>query len=72
MKRNNDIILTPEELEELKDDIKFRARVLIELKQLNGIPKKVWQLDVFTKVQGSLLLGIIITIVTMALKVWAK
>ena len=44
------IKLTPQEIEEIRDEIKFRERVIIELKQLNGIPKKVWQLEVWERV----------------------
>jgi hypothetical protein len=67
-----EIVLTPEELDEIKDDIKFREKVLLQLKQLNGVPKKVWQLDITTKIQGVLILGIILGIVSVALKVGAK
>jgi len=40
-----EIVLTPEELEDLKDEIKFREKVYLKLKQLNGIPEKVWRLE---------------------------
>lgn len=67
-----EITLTPEELKELKDEIKFREKVCLHLKQLNGIPKKVWQLQVESKIYGVIIIGIIIGITTMALRVWAK
>ena len=40
-----EIKLTEQELEELKDTIKFRECVILKLKQLNGIPKKVTILE---------------------------
>jgi len=53
------IILTQEELNDLKDDIKFRERVLIQLKGLNGIPKEVWQLKVQSIIHWAFILGIV-------------
>jgi len=53
------IILTQEELNDLKDDIKFRERVLIQLKGLNGIPKDVWQLKVQSLIHWAFILGIV-------------
>ena len=53
------ITLTPQELEDLKDDIKFREKVLIQLKGLNGIPQTVWKLQVWSRLQWLLLLTIV-------------
>ena len=39
------IELTPMELEDLKDEIKFRTYVTITLKGLRGIPEKVNSLE---------------------------
>jgi len=59
----NKIELTKEELEELKDDIKFRTKVLLELKRLNGIPEKVLSLEtkvkIYTWLTGIILVGIL-------------
>jgi len=38
---NNEITLSKQELDELKDTIKFREKVILKLKQLNGIPDRV-------------------------------
>ena len=52
---DEEIILTREVLEELKDTIKFRTKVMSHLKMLNGVPDKVLKLE--TKV-GLLLWGV--------------
>ena len=39
---NGKITLTDEELDELKDTIKFREKVVLQLKQINGLPKQEW------------------------------
>jgi hypothetical protein len=39
------IELTPQELDNIKDTIKFRECVMIKLKQLNNIPIKVSKLE---------------------------
>lgn len=54
------IELTREELEEIKDDIKFRTMAYLQLKQLNGIPEKVTILGVKVKIYGWLI-GIIVS-----------
>ena len=53
------IILTPEELADIKDEARFRERVLIQLKGLNGIPKEVWQLKVQSIIHWAFILGIV-------------
>lgn len=45
MAAEKEIKLTPEEFEELKDTIKFRIKVILQLKALNNIPEKVRDLD---------------------------
>lgn len=66
------IELTKQELDDLKDDIKFRTKVVIELKSLNGIPKKVTVLE--TKIGLHFwLIGLIVSgIIFLAFKVLAK
>jgi len=66
------IVLTPQELEDLKDEIKFREKVVLELKSLNGIPKKVWTLGVFSGIHTTVIIGVILCVVGMAFKVLAK
>lgn len=68
----NEIILTPQELEEIKDTIKFREKVCLKLKQLNDVPKKVWSLGVQVKSQWVIIILILGAIVTTAIRVWAK
>jgi len=53
------IALTKEELDEIKDEIKFREFVYLQLKQLNGIPKKVAIIWELLKVYGALILLIL-------------
>lgn len=45
MAPDKEIKLTPEEFEELKDTIKFRIKVILQLKALNNIPEKVRSLN---------------------------
>ena len=66
--KNREIILTPQELEELKDEIKFRERVLLRLKQLNGIPDTVLILKTHVNIQWTLIGILIGTIVALFLK----
>lgn len=51
----NKIELTKQELEEIKDEIRFRQMVYLQLKQLNGIPKKVAIIWELLKVYGALI-----------------
>ena len=51
----NDIVLTAQELEELKDVIRFREKVILQLKQLNGLSKKVTRLEVHSAVHYAIL-----------------
>lgn len=57
------IELTEQELEEIKDTIKFRTKVLTQLKQLNNIPKDVWTLKTKMNVQWIILIAIIAGII---------
>ena len=43
---NQKIELTPTEIEEIKDTAKFRTKVMLLLKQLNGVPTKITGLAV--------------------------
>ncbi len=40
-----EITLTKEELEDVKDDVRFRERVLLHLKLLAGIPDRVTKVE---------------------------
>lgn len=69
--KNDKIELTNEELEELKDEIRFRTKVYLQLKQLNSIPHKVWTLEATTNIHSLLLIGILLVIVGIAFRMWA-
>lgn len=56
-----EITLTKQELEDIKDTIKFREKVLLQLKQLNGIPKQVWSLRVKVNLLYAVVTGVVIT-----------
>ena len=56
---DDNITLTPQELEDLKDDIKFRTFVKITLKQLTSIPQRVDSLETHKAVHYFLLTVII-------------
>jgi len=45
MAKATEITLTPQELIDLKDEIKFRENVWLRLKQLNCVPMKVTILE---------------------------
>lgn len=70
---NDKIIeLTQQELEDIKDTIKFRECVLLKLNQLKGIPDKVNSLRTQSAFQWALLLVIISSIIGVAVKVLAR
>lgn len=71
MPKTKEITLTQDELNELKDEIRFREKVVLQLKQLNGIPKRVWKLETQTSIHLALILAIITGIIGVALKVLA-
>ena len=77
MKRvNGEIILTPEELNEIKDatqdETKFRTTVLVQLKALVGIPHKVVKLEVHSNIHWALLVLLISGIISLAWTIVAK
>ena len=68
------IILTPAELQELKDEITFRVKTIItlkslerELKKLNGIAEKVKSLERIDKIQWSIILALLAGITGLVL-----
>ncbi len=66
------ITLSTEEIEDLKDVIKFRTTVVLKLKALEGIPKKVTELTVHSSIHWVLILLVVGGIVGLAFKVLAK
>lgn len=66
------ITLSPEELEDLKDEIKFRECVMLKLKQLSGVPEKVTILGVMVKIHAWLIGLIVLGILTLAFRVLAR
>ena len=72
MSKQREIILTSEELEELKDDIKFRTKVTIMLKQLTDIPDRMTKAETKLSIQWFLIGGIIIGILSVCWKVFAS
>ena len=64
------IILTPQEVEEIKDTAGFRAKVVLELKLLRGIPNKVIRLGIQVGCQWGILLLVLGAIITKAMRVW--
>ena len=68
------IILTPAELQELKDEITFRIKTTIilkslerEIKKLNGINEKVKSLEKIDKIQWGIIIAILTGIIGIAL-----
>ena len=68
MANNKTIELTQQELEDLKDDIKFKTTVLIDLKRLRGIPDKVNSLCIHRGIHWFLLTIVLVAMVSLALK----
>ena len=64
-----EITLTPQELEDIKDTIKFRECVMLKLKALNNIPKKVTVLETQMKVYIFLIGAIIIGLFSISWRV---
>jgi len=69
---NEKIELTQQELDDLKDDIKFRTKVVMQLKALNGTPNRVTILE--TKVSLHFwLVGLIVSgLLFLTFKVLAR
>lgn len=64
-----EIHLTPQELEDLEDDIKFRTKVIMQLKALNGIPKKVTELSVHSSIQWTLIVLMLAGVLSLGWRV---
>ncbi len=72
MNNRKEITLTEQELHELKDEIKFRERVILQLKQLNGVPKKVIKLEVHSGIHWALIIMILGGILGLTWKVLGR
>ncbi len=72
MNEKKEIILTPQELEELKDDIKFRTKVIMQLKQLNGLPERVIKLETHCFVHWTLIIILIGGVLGLGWRVLAQ
>jgi len=68
---SEDIKLSHDELEEIKDTIKFRTKVLEALKSLAGVPQKILILESQQKVQWWFIAGIIMGILSLAFRLLA-
>jgi len=66
------IELTKEELEEIKDEIRFRQLVYLQLKQLNGVPKKVAIIWELLKVYGGLIFILLAGLVGLGFNYFKK
>jgi len=71
-KMSEEIKLSPQELEELKDTIKFRECVILKLKQLNNVPKKVTILETKMLVYAWLIGVMVAGMLGLAFSVLAK
>ena len=68
------IILTPSELQELKDEITFRVKTTVtlkslerEIKKLNGINERIKSLEKTDKIQWGIIVAILTGIIGIAL-----
>jgi len=57
--------LTPQEKNDIKDDIWFKANTTLILKSLKGLPRRVDSLETHRTLQWFLLSGIIVSILTI-------
>ena len=68
---NNKIIeLTQQELEDIKDEVKFRTMVMMTLKSLKHIPNIVNSLKTQASFQWILLSGIVLSLIGVAIWKW--
>ncbi len=65
MGKQEKIELTPQELEEIKDTIRFRECVVLKLKQLKGIPDTVNSLKTQSAFQWAILAIILASILAI-------
>ena len=70
MGNNRVIELTQQELKDIKDEVKFRTMVVITLKSLKHLPNRVSSLTTQSNIHWALLLGIIVSIVGVAIWKW--
>ena len=66
------IELTPQELEDIKDTIKFRECVMLKLNALKGIPIRVTKVETKVLVYGSLVIILIVGVLGLAFRVMAN
>lgn len=71
-KMDEKIELNPQELEDIKDTIKFRECVMLKLIALKGIPKKVTVLETKMVIYAWLIGIIIVGMISLVFKVLAK
>lgn len=70
---NNKVVtLTQQEIEDLRDDIKFKTTVVLQLKQLNGLPNKVTKLEVHSNIHWALFFVLLTGLFGLCWKVLAK
>lgn len=67
MANNKVIELTQQELEDIKDEVKFRTMVMMTLKSLKGIPATVNSLCIHRVIHWFFISVILIYIVSIAL-----
>ena len=67
----DEIKLSHDELEEIKDTIKFRTKVLEALKGLCGVPQKIIIIESQQRVQWWFIAGIIMGILSLAFRLLA-
>ena len=63
MSNEHKIVLTEQELEDIKDTIKFRTKIVLQLKQLNDIPNTVRTLKVWGTIHWFLIGSILLILV---------
>lgn len=66
------ITLTQVEIEEIKDEVKFRTKVIESLKRLNCIPDKVISLEIHSKIHWFFISVVLIGLVGMTWRILAK
>lgn len=70
--KEKEVTLTTQELEDIKDTIKFRTSVMLNLKQLKGVPDRVTRAEVKLNVQWFLIAGVLVGLMSVVWRVLAK
>ncbi len=64
--------LSPEDIEEIKDETRFRTRVILSLKNLEGVPQRTFALEVKMKIYAAFTTALVVGLIGISWKVIVK